>query len=197
MLRSTLMVILFAFSAAAFADDFSYNNVNLTFGQMNIDDTNGDADGDIIGLNGSFEINESFALFAGYGTGELDDNSGTSVDVDTWRAGISHHMALSEQLDLVSSLSYEAVDLSIPGASVDDSGLGVGLALRYAMSESLEVDAGINYADRGDLEPLIDETLINLGFLYNFTDSFSAGISGEWGDDMSTYTLGGRFYFGD
>ena len=198
MLRSTLLVMLFAFSSAAFAEDFSYNNVNLTFGQLTIDDPAGDADADMIGFNGSYEINESFFGFAGYSTGDLEDGGPISADVELWRIGVGYHMPLTENVDLVTSLSYEFVDISISGfPGADDSGLGAALGLRYAMSESIEVNAGVSYADRGDLEPVIDETLLNLGVLYNFNDTFSAGVSGEWGDDMSTYTLGGRFYFGD
>jgi hypothetical protein len=197
MLRSTLLVILFAFSGAAFADDFSYNNVNVSYGQMNFDDGSGDADGDIFGVDGSFEISESVFLFAGYGAGDLEDDGGFSVDVDNWRAGVGYHTSVSESFDLVATLSYENVELSAPGlGSVDDSGIGAGVGLRYAASDAFELNAGINYADRGDLEPLIDETSIEAGALYNFNETFSVGLSGEWGEDMSTYTLAGRFYFG-
>ena len=198
MLRSTLLVILFAFSSVVSADDFSYNSVTASYGQMNFDDPTGDADGDVLGIDASFEVGESWFLFAGYGTGELDDDFGISVDIDTMRAGVGFHTAMSEQFDLVASLSYENVDLSIPGlGSVDDSGIGASVGMRFAANEKFELNGAINYADRGDLEPLIDETAIEAGFLYNFTESFSAGLSGEWGEDISTYTLGGRFYFGE
>lgn len=198
MVRSTLFLILFAFSGVVFADDFNYNNVTVSYGQMNFDDPNGDADGDIFGVDGSFEIGENVFLIAGLGAGDLEDDGGSSVDVDFWRAGIGYHVDLSEQLDVVATLSYENAEVSLPGfGSLDDSGIGASVALRYAANESFELTGGINYADRGDLEPLIDETSIEAGFLYNFTDSFSVGLSGEWGEDLSTYSLGGRFYFGD
>jgi len=197
MLRSTLLVILFAFSGAAFADDFSYSSVTASYGQMNFDDGNGDADGGVLSIDGSFEVGESFFLFAGYGTGELEDDLGFSVDVDTLRAGVGFHTAMSERFDLVATLSYENADISAFGLSVDDSGVGASVGVRFAANEKFELNGGINYADRGDLEPLIDETAVKAGVLYNFTENFSAGLSGEWGEDISTYTLGGRFYFGE
>ena len=196
MVRSTLLAILFAFSSAVFADDFNYNNVDISFGQMTFDDPAGDADGNVFGFDGSFEIAESIFLVAGYKTGYLEDDTGFGVDVDTWRAGIGYFHSVSEQFDLIGTLTYENAEISAFGLSVDDGGIGAGVALRYAASEAFEVTGGINYADRGDLEPLIDETSFEAGFLYNFTDSFSVGLNGEWGGDLTTYSLGGRFYFG-
>lgn len=198
MVRSTLIVILFAFSGLVYADDFSYNNVEISYGQINFDDAGGDADGDIFGVDGSFEISESIFLVAGFHTGDLEDDFGFGVDVDLWSAGVGYHASVSDAVDLVATLTYENAEVSASGlGSVDDSGLGASVSLRYAANESFEITGGINYADRGDLEPLIDETSIEAGFLYNFTDNFSAGLSGEWGEDLSTYSLGGRFYFGD
>ena len=62
MVRSTLLVILFAFSGMVYADGFNYNNVNISYGQITFDDPTGDADGDIFGIDGSFEVNESIFL---------------------------------------------------------------------------------------------------------------------------------------
>jgi opacity protein-like surface antigen len=191
MLRSTLLVILFAFSGAAFAD-FNYNAVTLAYGQADFDDI--DADGDSIGADLSFEVGESFFVFAGYGVADLDDNFGNSADVDSWNAGLGYHMDLSESVDLVTSLSYEYVDISVPGfGSVDDNGIGLGLGLRFAASESIELNAGINYLDYSDGG---DDTSFGAGLLYNFNDSFSVGVAGDFGDDVSVYSIGGRFYFG-
>lgn len=193
MLRSTLLVILLTLSTAAFAADFNYNAVTLSYGQTEFDDI--DADGDSIGADISLEVGESFFVFTGYGVGELDDNFGASVDVDAWAAGLGHHMALSEKVDLVTRLSYQYVDISAPGfGSVDDNGVGIGLGLRMAGSENVEVNIGISYIDLNDSG---SDTTFGAGFLYNFTDSFSAGVSGDWADDGYSYGVGARFYFGN
>ena len=139
MLRSTLMVILFAFSGSVFADDFNYNSVNISYGQMNFDDPAGDADGDIFGIDGSFEISESVFLVAGYSKGDMEDDFGFGVDVDMWRAGVGYHMDVSEQFDLFGTFTYENAEISALGLSVDDGGIGASVGLRFAASEAFEL----------------------------------------------------------
>lgn len=193
MLRSTLLAILFAFSNSTLAGDFSYNAFTLGYGQTDFDDIA--ADGDSIGAELSFEIGESFYAFVGLGIGELDDDFGNSADVDQWGAGLGYHTELSKTVDLVASVSYQYVDISAAGfGSVDDNGIGLGIGLRAAASENLEVNGGISYVDFGDGG---DDTSIGAGFLYSFTDTFAAGLSGNWGDDASSYSAGIRFYFGN
>ena len=149
MLRSTLLVILFAFSAAAFADDFSYSSVTVAYGHTEFDDIS--ADGDSIGASLSFEVGESFFVFGGYNASDLDADLGISADVDQWNAGLGYHMDLSESVDLVTSLSYEYVDISLAGlGSVDDNGIGLGLGLRFSATESIELNAGVDYVDYSD-----------------------------------------------
>jgi opacity protein-like surface antigen len=192
MLRSTLLVILFAFSATAIADDFSYSAITLSYGQTELDDF--DVDGDSIGLGVNFEVGESFFVFGSYGTGELEDNLGNTLDSDTWNAGIGHHYAISESVDLVTQFSYEYIEFSALGISADDDGFGLGVGLRYAASEKIELNGGLKYVDLNDSG---DDTSFGAGALYNFTDSFSMGLSGNWGDDVTSYSIGGRFYFGE
>lgn len=192
MLRSAIVVLLFAFSTAICAEDLSYNYVDVSYSQTEFDDFN--VDGDSIGIDGSFEINENFFAFASYGTGDLDDGFGNSVDIDELSAGVGYHMPLSGQVDLVTGLSYEYVDLSAPGfGSVDDNGFGLSIGLRFAATEQVELNAGIKYIDLSDSG---DDTGFGIGGLYNFTENFSVGLAGSWTDDTSTYGIGGRFNFG-
>jgi len=199
MLRSTLLVILFAFSSAAFADDFNYNSVSVGYVAAEFDDDFGgsSADGDLLAVNGSVGIGESFFAFGTVSTGEVDDILGTGSDNDLTLAsvGVGYHMPLSESVDLVASLSYEYIEVSDAGISPDDNGLGFGLGMRFAASENIEIDAGINYVDYGDL--FDERTSFNADFLYNFTENFTVGVGGEWGDDVTQYGISGRYYFGD
>ena len=192
MLRSILLVILFAFSGVAFADDFNYNQVTVSYGQVDFDDFN--ADGDTLSINGSAAVNENFHVFASYGVGEIDDGIDT-LDVDRWNAGVGYNTSLSESVDLVVGLSYEYIDLSVPGfGSVDDNGFGLGVGLRMAASEKLEIDAGISYVDMSDNG---DNTAFGGGLLYSFTENFALGLSASFDDDVTEYNVGGRFYFGN
>lgn len=193
MLRSSLLVILFAFSGAAIADDFNYNAFTISYGQTDFDDIN--VDGSSIDANVWAEVSESFFVFGSYGVADLEDDFGINADADSWSAGIGHHLGLTESVDLVSRVSYEYIDLTVPGfGSVDDSGYGLGLGLRYALSGAIELNAGVDYVDLSDSG---DETSFNGGVLLNLTDSFTVGLNGEFGDDVTVYSVGARFYFGE
>ncbi|MDX1517960.1 MAG: outer membrane beta-barrel protein [Woeseiaceae bacterium] len=188
MLRSTLALLGLALSASASAYDFDYTYLDLGYGQIEFDDV--DIDGDGFGIGGSFAISPDFHLFAGYNAADLDFD----VDATTLSAGIGWHRGLSDVVDFVATLSYEYVELDASGfGSADDNGLGLGAGLRFAATEQLEINGGITYVDLSDSG---DETSIGIGGLYKFTDMFALGLGGSWGDDTSSYTLTGRFYFG-
>lgn len=188
MLRSSLFVLLLAFSMASFADDFDYNYVDLSYGILEFDDI--DVDGDGFGIGGSFAINPDFHVFGGYQTSGLD----FGVDVTQFGAGIGYNTELSPTVDAIARFSYQYVEVDASGfGSVDENGFGFGVGLRFAASDVLEIAAGIDYVDLGDGG---DDTGFGLGAFYSFTDVFDAGLSGSWSDDTSNYSLTGRFYFG-
>jgi hypothetical protein len=189
MLRSTLVILSLAFSVSATAADFDYNYFSIGYGTMDFDEVG--ADGDGFGAEGSFAINDSYHVFGGYESAGLD----FGVDATSFAAGFGYNRSMSDTVDLVARLSYEYVDFDVPGpVDIDDSGIGLGVGLRIAASNELELDVGINYVDYSDLG---DDTAFAAGGLYNFTDSFSLGLAGSWSDDVSSYTLSGRFYFGE
>ena len=189
MLRSILALLVCTFAASASANDFDYNFFQLGYGNVEYDDVNVDGDG--FGLSGSFAINEDFHVFGGYEAAGLD----FGVDATSLGAGLGWHTTLSPVVDLVASLSYQYVELDAPGVgSFDDNGLGLGVGLRFAASELLELNAGINYVDFSDSD---GDTAFGVGGLYSFSDAFALGLAGNWSDDVSSYTLSGRFYFGE
>lgn len=189
MLRSSLVLLTFAFSVSANAADFDYNFLTLGYGTTDFDNPNIDGDG--FGIAGSYAINNDYHVFGSYSSSDLDFN----IDATNFAAGIGFNRAMTETVDFVAQLSYEYVELDAPGfASADDNGLGLGISLRAAATELLELNAGIEYVDLSDSG---SDTGFTAGGLYNFTDAFALGLHGGWSDDTSTYTLSGRFYFDD
>lgn len=189
MLRSSLVLLLIAFSASVSAEDFDYNYFSIGYGTMDFDNVNVDGDG--FNAGGSFAINDSYHVFADYGSADLD----AGIDATEFSAGFGWHTSLSDVVDLVAGLSYEYVELDAAGfGSVDDNGLGLGVGLRFAASDMLELTAGINHVDLSDSG---SDTGFGVGGLYDLTESFSLGLSGNWSDDVSSYSLSGRFYFGE
>ena len=194
MLRSSLVILVLALSASASAQNFDYTYLTLGYGNTDFDAL--DADGNGFSLGGSYAFTDKIHGFAGYENADLDSSFLVgSVDATRINAGVGYNTTMSDKLDMFARLSYEYVDLDggAGNGSVDDSGLGFGVGLRYAASPQLELDAGINYVDYGDLG---DDTSLEVGGLYDFTDSFSLGLVVETSDDVTTITLGGRFYFG-
>ena len=188
MLRLSLISLILAFSASANAEDFDYNFLTLGYGSVDFDDFGVDGSGFTLG--GSYAMTDSYYAFFDYSAASLD----AGIDATLWGAGFGYHRALSDQVDLVAELSYEYVELDIPQAgSFDDSGLGLAIGVRFAQSEKLELNASINYVDYSDGG---DDTGFELGALYSINDAYSVGLSGAWSDNVSMYTLSGRFHFG-
>ena len=187
MLRSSLVLLLLTLSVSASAEGFDYSYLQLNYSNLEIDDINVDGDG--FGLSGSFAINPNWHVFGGYQDVGLD----FGVDATGIAAGVGYNTTISPTVDMFARLSYQYVDFDTPGpGSLDDDGLGFGVGLRFAASPELEIDAGIDYVDFGNG----DDTAFSAGAIYNFNDAFSLGLGGSWGDNSTTYTLGGRIYFG-
>ncbi|HEX9853049.1 MAG TPA: outer membrane beta-barrel protein [Woeseiaceae bacterium] len=185
-----LFLSLFAFSATAAAEGFSYNFIQGSYGQIEFDEI--DVDGDGFGIEGSVALSDRFHLFGGYSTADLD----FGVDVSQLEAGVGFNTPISDTVDFVASLAYVSAEVDAPGfGSVDDSGYGLGAGLRAMLTPLLEVNGGIQYVDFGDDSD--GDTEFGAGFLYRFTDRFAAGLSGDWGDDISTYQLNARMLFGN
>jgi len=188
MLRSTLLIGLLAFSATASAEDFDYTWLSLGYGMVDFDDINVDGNG--FGLDGSYAFNDDFHVFGRYEAINLD----FGVDATTFSAGVGYNTEMSPTVDAFARLSYEYVEVDMPVfGSDDDSGFGFGVGLRFAAGPGVELNAGIDYFDYGSGG---DDTALSLGGLYSFTPTFALGLAGSWGDDVSSYSISGRFYFG-
>jgi len=70
MLRSSLIALLLAFSAAASAEGLDYNYLSLGYGNIEFDDVGVDGDGFV--LSGSYSLNDSYFVFANYDAADLE-----------------------------------------------------------------------------------------------------------------------------
>ena len=137
MLRSVLFTTLIAFSASASAE-FDYNYFSVGYSRVDYEDDFGSgADGDAFGVTGSYSLNESFFIFGGFDTGDIEDDIGDSADLTLYNLGFGYHMPLSDNVDLIGSLSYEYSELSAFGLSIDENGFCVGLVLLSIVGDVL------------------------------------------------------------
>ncbi len=189
MLRSGLFVALIAFSTSAFAQELNYNYMQLSYGQVEFDDSLFDVDGDGFGINGVFAINDEFHLFGDYQTAGLD----FGVDLNLLEAGFGYNTSLSDTTDLVARLGYVRIEADAPGVpSSDDTGYSIGVGVRSAINNALELHGGADYVDSGDSS---GEARIRAGFNYGFNESFSAGIDATWWEDVNIYRISARYDF--
>ncbi len=189
MLRSTLLIGLFAFAASAYADGLNYTYIQASYGQVELDDSVIDVDGDAFGINGSFAVSDSIHLFGEYQTAELDFN----VDLNLLEAGLGYRVPISDTMDIVGRLAYVNIEVEPPGGPSDDeNGYGIGVGLRGAMSDKIEWNGGLDYVDFSDSS---GETRVSAGFLFNITETMTVGVKGTWWEDVNIYQLGARWYF--
>ncbi len=61
------------------------------------------------------------------------------------------------------------------------------------VSNEFEINGGITYIDLGG--GFDDETSIHFGGVYSFNTSFAVVGDIDFGDDITTFSIGGRLYF--
>lgn len=190
LLAAPALALCFA-GAPALADGHSYNFVQAAYESVDIDIGGGlSVDGNGLGVAGSFEINDDIFVFASYAKADFD----FGIDFTTFEAGLGWHTGLTEQTDFYATLAYVNGEVDGGGlGSYDDNGYAASIGLRHDLSEAIELFGSISYVDFGNG----DSTGIGGGFLYNFTDTLSAGLEISADDDVTTYGAAVRLYFGN
>ncbi len=191
MLKKSLGILLLAAASPAMAD-ISYNYIDLGVQRIELDDVAGfDVDGDGFGLGGSFEIAEDWFVQAAYAQADLD----FGVDIDQMSLGIGYKSAMSNTSDVFATVNYVSAEVSASGfGSADDDGFGISVGIRAMLTDTFELNGAIGYVDLDDSG---DSTSVGVGGLYSFTDAFALGFGAEFDDDITTYGIVGRFYFGN
>ena len=188
MVRSVLLIVLFAFSATAGAEGLGYNYLQGSYGTASIDDSVIDVDGDGFGISGSFAFANNFHASAEYQTLGMD----FGVDLNVLEVAFGYHTSLSENLDFTAQLGFLNAEIDAgAGGSVEDDGLLAGIGLRAAMTDRVELYGGLDYIDF-DSE---GETRFNAGFLFGITDTITAGAEASIWEDINVYQLNVRFDF--
>ncbi len=189
MLRSLGLLSLLALASPALADGLNYNYLEAGWVNFDLDDDIVDVDGDGFGVGGSFEVGESMFVTAGYSTADFDFD----IDLDQLSFGLGVHTPIGDNVDFVGTVSYVSVEASAFGFSEDDDGFGASVGIRAMVSDAVELAGGINYIDLSDSG---DDTSFGGSAWYYFNDQFAVGLQVEFGDDITSYGIGGRLFFG-
>ncbi len=177
------------FAGSAMADDGPrYTYLEGGWGWVDIDEVNEDGDG--FNLGGSLGVTDMVFLFVDYNDSEIDVDS-FDVDYTTTEVGLGGNIELSPTADLVGSVSWVNVDLDAGGfGDVDEDGYGLFLGVRAMMTPQFELNGGVSYVDIDDA----DDTALEIGAVYNFTDVFAVTVDASFGDEFTTYGIGVRAY---
>ena len=176
-------------TAPALAQEISYNFVQLGYQNVEIDVGPGDVDGDGFTLSGSFEIGEQFHVFGGYGSADF----GSGVDLNELLLGVGFNTEVANNTDFVASLAFVEAEVDAGGfGSVDDNGYQASIGLRSMVAPQFELAGSINYVDFGDS----DDTSLDAAGWYYFNDNVAGGVGVSFGDDITSYGLAVRVFFG-
>jgi hypothetical protein len=184
MLRYLSIGALLLSGAAALAEGPSYSYIQASYQEIDVD---GGGDGDGFGVAGSVAVNESWFVYAGYSSFDLE----STFDLDQLEVGGGWHAPVSNKTDWFVTASYIDYELSGRGfGSASEDGFGVGIGIRSMFSPSLELYGKAQYEDVGD-----GETSLAAGLWYTVTGNLALGAGLEVGDDITAYGVGIRLYF--
>ena len=188
MLRFLSFGALMLSSAVALAEGPSYSYIQASYQEIDVDlGGNIDADGDGYGVAGSVAINESWFVFAGYSSFDLE----SVVDLDQLQAGVGWHSPISDRTDWFVTGSYIDYEASARGfGSVSEDGIGIGIGIRSMINPNFELYGQATYEDVGD-----GDTTLEAGLWYTVTGNFALGAGLDVGDDITAYGVGFRLYF--
>ncbi|NQD37130.1 outer membrane beta-barrel protein [Permianibacter sp. IMCC34836] len=201
MKKSLLSLAVFAAAGvgAAQASDLSYNYVQGSYTETEIDAEGASIDIDGFNLGGSFELGDMFFVTLEAGKASGNDNFlGADVDVDTdsRTIGFGFHTAINDKVDFVASLAKSTVDVTVDvdgfnefDGDADANLLSVGV--RGLASESVELFANAIYVDGDD----DSETDLNFGGMYHVSSNFGLGLSFTSADDADATSVFARFTF--
>ena len=172
------------------ADGFSYNLIEGSYVDTELDDNGPSLKGDGAAVAGSVELTPSLFGFASVN----DLNYDAGISSNAYSLGMGAHFGLTPQLDLISGVSFERLRVKISGVgSASEEGYGLSLGLRGRVAERLELTAAVKYVDLGHG---IDDTTLSAGGRYYFTPAFAAGIDVSDNSDGTTWGIALRYDFG-
>lgn len=161
----------------ASASEFNYNYVQIGHVSSTDDSLGVNIDYSAVGISGSFEIDDDFALTASFASGSYDD---IPVDTNDLSAGITFHTAINPDVDIFINGSLVQVGLETPIGDDDDSGTGGQAGIRHIVTDDAEFDAYFSQVS------IFNETsnAIGFGLRINISKALSLRLGYSTGDNV-------------
>ena len=168
-----------AFAGAAHAAEPGYTYVEAGYVTLDLDEPVDSLDA--ITLGGSLAVTDRVHLFATYLDGDADaDAFGTRFSVDTtqWTVGGGLNVPVAAGTDFVGRLAYLKVEAEAFDFEEDGDGYALSAGLRSRQGP-WELEGFVVYEDVEDE----DDTRVELGARWFFTDALSAGALASLGEN--------------
>lgn len=187
-----LAAALFAGNVLA-AEGPRYTFAQVAYENVDFDDLNND--GDFVNAGASLAVHDKVHLFVDYAAGSVDVGN-FEIDVTNVDAGLGINLPLSPTVDVIVDIAYlwSEFDAGNGFNSVDENGFGARAGVRAMLAPNFELNGGVSYADYEDSD---DDTALYGGLVYNFTEAVAVTAGASVGDNITSYELGVRLYFGD
>lgn len=189
MKRATLIgALAFALTPGVLFAEMRYSNFEVSFIDVELDQSFGNVDGDGFEIAGAYEMNDRLFLFGEWQDQSLDFGiDGTMLE---FGAGINH--ALSSNLDLVGTVSYVDIEVELGGFTADDDALALGGGIRSRVGTSFEIDAMLRYVD---FDESGSDTGVAVTGRYYFTPKLALSFGTDLNDNIDTLRVGFRAEF--
>ncbi len=175
-------------SGVSLAEDVSYTYARLNYVNTELDVGPVDVDGDGLQLDGSYGFMKNAFAFGSYSDVEFDGD----VDASQFDLGAGYRHAIRPRIDLVGRVGYTRMDVSASGFDGDDDGLLFSGGVRSRMTDKIEGRAALNYRVMDESD---NDTEFEFGGDYYVTERISVAAALCLGDDMTTWSFGGRYAF--
>ncbi len=168
-IRSISVVVLAGMTSSVIATsaqaaDFNYNYIEGGFENYDLENI----DANVGKLSGSYEITPKLNIVGEYAKGDLDNPTGGSdLDFEESAIGIEYHASIAPKTDVTTNIKYINQDIDTVN---DEDGYGVGVGVRHWLTDTVEVDANIDYSDVDSYD-----TELKVGARYHFNDDISVG----------------------
>jgi hypothetical protein len=176
---------------SALADSLNYNFWQLGYVAADIDGISPELDG--WGIGGSYEVTDEIFISASY----VDVGAkvaGLDVSEESLALSVGYAYPLAANTDLIGRVGYVRAEVDIEAVGdASDNGFSLGVGLRNRPLDPIELEASVVYVD---LQDAGDSTSFGIGAFWYFTPQVALAVSGAFGDDVDSYTIGIRGTWG-
>lgn len=189
-------------SSVALAMDTKGSNFGYTYIEggaiaTNFDDKIGDHKGMTGGYAGASYQPGDNVYFRIDGSYLRDKKSNTKINGSSNSFGIGFVEGVGDRADLTAVLNYMTVRaegcIGSNCASATDTGLGIGVGVRYWMNEGMEINGGVQYTNFKDFD---DTTALSIGMAFWMGDNSSIRATVAGTKDQKSAAIGYRYTFG-